>query len=64
MFQNYVDYNREYHPYNTRYRNDLHTASYKLDARKLSIRVADQYYGMRCLAKYGIHQQFILSNDD
>ena len=32
--------NREYHPYNTRYRNDLHTASYNLDVRKFSIRAA------------------------
>ena len=40
MFQNYFDYNREYHPYNTRYRNDLHTASYNLDVRKFSIRAA------------------------
>ena len=40
MFQNYFDYNREYHPYNTRYRNDLHTASYKLNVRKFSIRAA------------------------
>ena len=40
MFQNYFDYNRDYHPYNTRYRNDLHTASYNLDVRKFSIRAA------------------------
>ena len=40
MFQNYFDYNREYHSYNTRYRNDLHNASYKLDVRKFSIRAA------------------------
>ena len=40
MFQNYFDYNRAYHPYNTPYRNDLHTASYNLDVHKFSIRAA------------------------
>ena len=39
-FQNYYDYNRDFHSYNTRYRNDLHATAFRLDVRKFSIRIA------------------------
>lgn len=38
IFQNYFDYNRDYHAYNTRHKNNLHQSSYKLDVRKFAIR--------------------------